>query len=201
MEAVSGAPRTSAIRNLWHRRLRMSASSTQFTVRGEPHLLGASRDLPYPSERMFTALPGPVPGSWFALSDSSWPGPFPPSPPPGGAHPVLCSATSQVLRTRPTAHVRSSRPCPLRVLRADHGAITVDCSWALPASAQKASTRARGHRLRGTHRCLAMAAQMVLPSDSQKCVGVPIDWISELISLPMCAPVNASRPPLRASRA
>ena len=51
---------------------------------------------------------------------------------------------------------------------------------------------ARGLRLRGVLRVLAMARPPVLPSAMMNDVGTPVAIISQLNTLPACAPVNAS---------
>ena len=51
---------------------------------------------------------------------------------------------------------------------------------------------ARGLRLRGVLRVLAIAHPSVLPSAMMNDVGTPIAIISQLNTLPTCAPVNAS---------
>jgi hypothetical protein len=49
-----------------------------------------------------------------------------------------------------------------------------------------------GLRLRGVHRALAIAHPSVSPSAMRNNVGTPIAIISQLNTLPACAPVNAS---------
>ena len=51
---------------------------------------------------------------------------------------------------------------------------------------------ARGLRLRGVRRMLALAHPLVLPSAMLNGVGTPIAIISQLNTLPACTPVNAS---------
>ena len=51
---------------------------------------------------------------------------------------------------------------------------------------------ARGLRLRGVLRVLAMARPPVLPSAMMNDVGTPVAIISQLNTRPACAPVNAS---------
>ena len=51
---------------------------------------------------------------------------------------------------------------------------------------------ARGLRLRGILRVLAIAHPSVLPSALLNDVGTPVAIISQLNTLPACAPVNAS---------
>ena len=51
---------------------------------------------------------------------------------------------------------------------------------------------ARGLRLRPVLRALAMALPSVLPSAWLNDVGTPVAIISQLNTLPACAPVNAS---------
>ena len=51
---------------------------------------------------------------------------------------------------------------------------------------------ARGLRLRGVRRVLAIAPPSVLPSALLNGVGTPVAIISQLNTLPACAPVNAS---------
>ena len=51
---------------------------------------------------------------------------------------------------------------------------------------------ARGLRLRGVLRMLAIAHPSVLPSATWHDVGTPAAIISQLNTLPACAPVNAS---------
>ena len=54
-----------------------------------------------------------------------------------------------------------------------------------------------GLRLRRVLRMLAMAPPQVLPSASWYGVGTPVAIISQLNTLPACAPVNASMAALR----
>jgi hypothetical protein len=54
-----------------------------------------------------------------------------------------------------------------------------------------------GLRLRGVLRMLAIAHPPVLPSAMRNDVGTPISIISQLNTLPACAPVNASMAALR----
>ena len=56
---------------------------------------------------------------------------------------------------------------------------------------------ARGLRLRGVLRRLAIAPPPVLPSALLNGVGTPVAIISQLNTLPACAPVNASMAALR----
>ena len=49
-----------------------------------------------------------------------------------------------------------------------------------------------GLRLRGVLRALAIAHPSVLPSAMRNDVGTPVAIISQLNTLPACAPVNAS---------
>jgi hypothetical protein len=56
---------------------------------------------------------------------------------------------------------------------------------------------ARGLRLRGVHKVLAMAHPSVLPSAMLNGVGTPVAIISQLNTRPACAPVNASMAALR----
>lgn len=56
---------------------------------------------------------------------------------------------------------------------------------------------ARGLRLRGVFRMLAIAHPSVLPSAMQNDVGTPVSIISQLNTLPTLAPVNASMAALR----
>jgi len=56
---------------------------------------------------------------------------------------------------------------------------------------------ARGLRLRGVLRGLAMSYPSVLPSAMLNGVGTPVAIISQLNTLPACAPVNASMAALR----
>ena len=58
---------------------------------------------------------------------------------------------------------------------------------------------ARGLRLRGVARRLAMAPARVWPSALLNSVGTPVAIISQLNTLPACTPVNASMAPLRAT--
>ena len=51
---------------------------------------------------------------------------------------------------------------------------------------------ARGLRLRGVHWMLALTHPLVLPSAMLNGVGTPVAIISQLNTLPACAPVNAS---------
>ena len=51
---------------------------------------------------------------------------------------------------------------------------------------------ARGLRLRRVLRVLAIAPPSVLPSAMRNNVGTPVAIISQLNTLPACAPVNAS---------
>ena len=56
---------------------------------------------------------------------------------------------------------------------------------------------ARGLRLRGVARRLALAPARVWPSALLNSVGTPVAIVSQLNVLPACAPVNASMAPLR----
>jgi hypothetical protein len=56
---------------------------------------------------------------------------------------------------------------------------------------------ARGLGLRGVRRPLAVARPVVWPSASWYDVGTPVAIISQLNTLPACAPVNASVVALR----
>jgi len=56
---------------------------------------------------------------------------------------------------------------------------------------------ARGLRLRGVLQVLAMTHPSVLPSAMRNDVGTPVAIISQLNTLPACAPVNASMATLR----
>jgi hypothetical protein len=56
---------------------------------------------------------------------------------------------------------------------------------------------ARALRLRRVLRALALARPLVLPSALMNDVGTPIAIISQLNTLPACAPVNASMAALR----
>jgi hypothetical protein len=58
---------------------------------------------------------------------------------------------------------------------------------------------ARGLRLRRVARRLALASVRVWPSALLNSVGTPVAIISQLNTLPTCAPVNASMMPLRAT--
>ena len=56
---------------------------------------------------------------------------------------------------------------------------------------------ARGLRLRGVRRVLALAHPLVLPSAMLNDVGTPVAIISQLHTLPALPPVNASMAALR----
>lgn len=56
---------------------------------------------------------------------------------------------------------------------------------------------ARGLRLREVARRLAVASVRVWPSALLNSVGTPVAIISQLNTLPACAPVNASMAPSR----
>ena len=56
---------------------------------------------------------------------------------------------------------------------------------------------ARGLRLRGVLPVLAIAHPSVLPSAMRNDVGTPVAIISQLNTLPACAPINASMAALR----
>jgi hypothetical protein len=56
---------------------------------------------------------------------------------------------------------------------------------------------ARGLRLRGVLQVLAIAHPSVLPSVMRNDVGTPVAIISQLNTLPACAPINASMAALR----
>jgi hypothetical protein len=56
---------------------------------------------------------------------------------------------------------------------------------------------ARGLRLRGVHRMLAITHPLVLPSAMLNDVGTPVAIISQLNTLPALPPVNASMAALR----
>ena len=64
--------------------------------------------------------------------------------------------------------------------------------WGLPVLARGVSMHAWGLRLRGVLRALAIAHPSVLPSAMRNDVGTPVAIISQLNTLPACAPVNAS---------
>ena len=57
--------------------------------------------------------------------------------------------------------------------------------------------RAWGLRLRRVRRMLAMTHPLVLPSAMRNDVGTPVAIISQLNTLPACAPINASMAALR----
>src|SRR4029077_2211350 len=77
-----------------------------------------------------------------------------------------------------------------RILRGGH-------RWGLPVLARGVSMHARGLRLRGVLQVLAMTHPSVLPSAMRNDVGTPVAIISQLNTLPACAPVNASMATLR----
>jgi hypothetical protein len=56
---------------------------------------------------------------------------------------------------------------------------------------------ARGLRLRGVARRLAIAPARVWPSALLNSIGTPVAIVSQLNALPACAPVNASMAPSR----
>jgi hypothetical protein len=58
---------------------------------------------------------------------------------------------------------------------------------------------ARGLRLRGVVERLALAPPRVWPSALLNSVGTPVAIVSQLNTLPACAPVNASMAPSRAT--
>src|SRR5665213_610176 len=62
----------------------------------------------------------------------------------------------------------------------------------LPVLARGVSMHARGLRLRGVRRVLALAHPLVLPSAMLNDVGTPVAIISQLHTLPALPPVNAS---------
>ena len=64
--------------------------------------------------------------------------------------------------------------------------------WGLPVLARGVSMHAWGLRLRRVLRILAMAHPPVLPSAMRNDVGTLVAIISQLNTLPACAPVNAS---------
>src|SRR5881296_2877749 len=64
--------------------------------------------------------------------------------------------------------------------------------WGLPVLARGVSMHAWGLRLRGVLRMLARAHPSVLPCAMRNDVGTPVAIISQLNTLPACAPVNAS---------
>ena len=64
--------------------------------------------------------------------------------------------------------------------------------WGLPVLARGVSMHAWGLRLRRVLRTLALAHPPVLPSAMRNDVGTRVAIISQLNTLPACAPVNAS---------
>ena len=94
---------------------------------------------------------------------------FPPSPPLQVA--PVCSETSPVLCHRPTACVRASSACVLRLPDAAHH--LHGQTQALPVPAQGASVHVRGLRPRGASDRLAIASATVLPSVVSQHVGAP----------------------------
>src|SRR6185295_2450036 len=105
-------------------------------------------------------LPGPVPGSCFAVASSPWPAPFAlPAPPSSFRFQFqrrLCSQASSLLRVCPTSCFRSSSPYALRLLDATQ-ACPLGWLQALPVLAQVVSMPAWGLRPRGTPTFLAKA--------------------------------------------
>lgn len=69
--------------------------------------------------------------------------------------------------------------------------------WGLPVPARGVSMHARGLRLRGVQRMLAITCPPVLPSTLMNGVGTPFAIISQLNTLPALPPVNASMAALR----
>jgi len=69
--------------------------------------------------------------------------------------------------------------------------------WGLPVPAHGVSLHARGLRLRGVHRMLALPHPTVWPSAMLNGGGTPIAIISQLNTRPALPPVNASMAALR----
>ena len=114
-------------------------------------------------------MSGSVSGTCSRVVHSPWPMAFPPSPPPQVAS--VCSETSQVLYHRPTACVRASSACVLRLPDAAHH--LHGQTQALPVPAQDAAVHVRGLRPRGASGRLAFASATVLPSVVSQHVGAP----------------------------
>ncbi len=128
--------------------------------------------------------------------------PFPPSPPlPVPRH---CSATSQVLRSCPTSHVRSSSAYVLHLPDTVCTSLLCRQTWDLPVPVQDGSVHAWGLRLRRVPARLALAAHPVLPSAYFESVGT-LKYLlltqqgrfSQLNTQPAHSSVNASSPSLR----
>ena len=116
-------------------------------------------------------LPGAESGAWWAVADSSSPGPFPPLPPLPVAR--RCSEASSVLWARPTSPARTSSACVLGLPDAPSGTSTAGGTGDLPVLVRGASVHAQGLRPRGTPERLASNDALSVafrPSDS---VGVP----------------------------
>jgi hypothetical protein len=115
---------------------------------------------------------------------------LPSSPPPAVSH--HCSGTSTVLRNR-------RLPIGVLVGLQAHGLLQPvrrdfhdGGRWGLRVLARGVSIHAKGLRLRRVLRVLAIAHPLVLSSAMLNDVGTLVVIISQLNTLPACAPVNAS---------
>ena len=96
--------------------------------------------LTYALHRWCHVVSGSVSGTCSRVVHSPWPMAFPPSPPPQAVS--VCSETLLVLCHRPTACVRTSSACVLRLPDAAHH--LHGQTQALPVPAQGASVHVRG---------------------------------------------------------
>ena len=165
--------------------------------RGEPCLPVHSCHLSYTIQRTQRVGPGSVSGTRSCRPCSPWLTPSPPPPPP--PLPRRCSTVSQVLRSHPTSHPRSSQAYRLSVPWAARPVINPDGrAWGLPVLAHGVpympwfSDRAGST----SDSRIATSSVAVHRSDS---LGTPILGFRGSIARPAGAPVNAAPRPRGAS--